>query len=155
MVTKGGCYHQTLLVPLLAVGIQKLFHPCLSYAFLVHVSVAVSSCHLSYVLLVSFSVASNHLTSILLFLLSFVVVHPWIRLPTVWGYNKGHGYVIYDLSKKAEVFSIIFQNKQSDQVLNLPLTCFSNLKFTYFAVKSSETKNYLKRSQSWWWLRST
>ena len=43
-----------------------------------------------------------------------------------------------------EVFSTISQNKQSDQELNLPQTCFPNPKFTYFAFRSSEIKYYLK-----------
>ena len=43
-----------------------------------------------------------------------------------------------------KVFSLVFQRKQCDQVLNLLLTRFPNPKLTYFAVKSSEIKYYLK-----------
>ena len=48
--------------------------------------------------------------------------------------------VTYDPSKISEVFSIVFQNKQSDQVFNLPPTCFPNPKITYFALKLAEIK---------------
>ena len=55
-----------------------------------------------------------------------------------------YDFVTYEPSKKAEVFTTVFQNKQSDQNLNLPQTCFSKPKFTYFAFKLSEMKYYLK-----------
>ena len=47
-------------------------------------------------------------------------------------------------TKNADVFSTVFQNKQSDQELNFPSTCFPKAKFTYFAFKSSEIEYYLK-----------
>ena len=52
--------------------------------------------------------------------------------------------VTYFPSKISEVFSTVFQNKLSDQVLNFPLTRFPNNKFTYFAFKTSVIKYYLK-----------
>ena len=53
------------------------------------------------------------------------------------------GSVTYDPSKKVEIFSTVFQNKQSDQKLNLIPTCFPIPKLTCFAFKSSERKYYL------------
>ena len=71
-------------------------------------------------------------------------MHPhkwWSTLKTfLFGVNSSlppirtdDGSVTYDPSKKAEVFSTVFQKKQSDQELNLPPTCFPKPKFTYFA----------------------
>ena len=54
-----------------------------------------------------------------------------------------NGSVTYDSSKIVEVFFTVFQNKQSDQELNLPSSCFLKPQFTYFAFKSSEIKYYL------------
>ena len=54
------------------------------------------------------------------------------------------GSVSYDPYKKAEVFSTVFQNKQNVQELDLPPTCFPNLKLTYFAFKFSKIKYSLK-----------
>ena len=55
------------------------------------------------------------------------------------------GSVTYDQSKKAEVFLYsFFQNKKSDQELNLPPTCFPKPIFIYFAFKSSEIKFFIK-----------
>ena len=54
------------------------------------------------------------------------------------------GSVTSDPSKMAEVFSSVFQRKQSDQILDLPPTCFPLPKFTCFAFKSIEVKQYLK-----------
>ena len=65
----------------------------------------------------------------------------WIPLYLI---RTDDGSVTHDPSKKAEIFSIVFQNKQSDQELNLPPTCFLKPKFTYFAFKSSEIKYWLK-----------
>ena len=53
------------------------------------------------------------------------------------------GSVTYDPSEMAKVFSMVFQGKQCDQVLNLPPTCFPNPKLTYFAFKSFEIRYYL------------
>ena len=47
--------------------------------------------------------------------------------------------------KRQKFFLQFFQNKQSDQELNLSPTSFSNPKFTYFATfKLSEIKYYLE-----------
>ena len=50
------------------------------------------------------------------------------------------GSVTYDHSVMAEAFSMVFQRKQCDQILNLPSKYFPNLKLTYFASKSSEIR---------------
>ena len=57
--------------------------------------------------------------------------------------RKENGAVSFDPSVKAEVFSSVFQQKQSAQVLQLPATCFPQPKLSYFAFKSSEVKFYL------------
>ena len=58
------------------------------------------------------------------------------------------GSVTYNASKIAEVFSTVFQNKPSVQVLNLPPTYFPNLKFTHFLLShlTCEIKYYLNIS---------
>ena len=53
-------------------------------------------------------------------------------------------FVTYDLFKKAVVFCTVFQNKQSDQELNLSQNCFPKPELVYFAFKLSEIKYYLK-----------
>ena len=54
-----------------------------------------------------------------------------------------NGSVTYDPSVMAEVFSEVFQKKQSDQELTLPPTCFPCPKFTFFVFKSRELRYYL------------
>ena len=53
------------------------------------------------------------------------------------------GFVTFDPSAIAEVFSTIFQRKQCDQVLNLPPTYFLNPKLTHFDLKPSDIIYYL------------
>ena len=43
-----------------------------------------------------------------------------------------------------EIFSTIFQNKQSNQELKISPICFPNRKLIYFAFTSSAIKSYLK-----------
>ena len=62
-------------------------------------------------------------------------------LPPFW---TDDGSITYDPPKMKEVFSIVFQNKKSDQDLNYPPTYFPNPKFTYFDFKFSQIKYYLK-----------
>ena len=54
------------------------------------------------------------------------------------------GSVTFDPSVMAEVFSSVFQRKQSSQELNLPPTCFPEPKLTHLAFKSKELKRYLE-----------
>ena len=69
-----------------------------------------------------------------IFLFSVNTSHPPIRTQD--------GSVTFDPSGMVEVFSMAFQGKQCDQVLNFSPICFPYHKLTYFAFNSSEIKNY-------------
>ena len=50
--------------------------------------------------------------------------------------------VTYDPSKNSKVFSTVFQNKLSDQELNLPLTFFPKSKFITPTPKGSSPSKF-------------
>ena len=62
--------------------------------------------------------------------------------------RRNDGSLAYDPSDVAEVFSSVFQGKQSNQKLSLPPTCFPSPDFSYFAFKSSEVRYYLSNLDS-------